>query len=150
MTVTLMPDVEYVLWVFLSAQSEVTTLVSSRIYRASLPSDPVAPAVKITRVSGDTLVGYPPVYDESRLQLDIYGGTQREANRIAETIRQVATLRLHNYRHADGEIKSCYAEPPIYQPDTEGWATSSGAPRPRYIVDLLVRSRPPSPVAITP
>lgn len=146
MTVTLMPDVDYVLWTFLAAQSEVSALVPGGIWRAAFPSDVTTPAVKLNRVSGDTLVGHPLALDQARIQVDVYGGTQRQANRIAETIRAVATTRLVNYSHADGYLQTCYASPPFYLPD-ENWPTSQGGPRPRYIVDLVITTRPPRPAA---
>lgn len=137
MPVSLMPDVEYVLYEWLSAQPEVSDLVADRIYKAALPPDVVWPAVRLTRITGDSIIPYPAVYDESRVQIDVWGEQQRQANRIAETIRSVITLRLNNYNHAEGVIKTADPQPPIYQPDVDA-TTSKGNPRPRYIVDVVI------------
>ncbi len=143
MTVTLMPDVEYVLRDFLLAQTEVTTF-TSEIHKAQLPAGVTWPAVKLTRITGSPLIETPNQYDESRVQVDVFGGPQRTANRLAETIRSVISARMLNYQHADGTITYGYSDPPIYQPDTE-LTGDQGGPRPRYIVDVTMTSRPPIP-----
>src|SRR6478609_5033007 len=102
-TVTLMPDVEYVLRDFLLAQSEVTDM-TTEIHKAQLPSGVTYPAVKLTRITGLALMESPQTFDQSRVQVDCFGGPQRTANRLAETIRQVVCQRMTNYQHVDGTI----------------------------------------------
>ena len=140
MTVTLMPDVEYVFYEFLLVQAEITALVGSRIYKASLPKDPVGPLLKMVRIGGSQLIDVPAVLDESRIQVDCYGGSQREANRLAETLRSVVTERLQFYQHADGQILRAKPDPPLYLPDAN-WNTERGGPKPRYIVDVTLTSK---------
>ncbi len=142
MTVTLMPDVEYVLRDFLLAQVEVTAF-TSEIHKAQLPAGVTWPAVKLTRIAGSALIETPQTFDSSRVQVDVFGGPQRTANRLAETIRQVIQ-RMGNYQHADGTITYAYADPPIYQPD-QSITGDQGGPKPRYIVDVTLTSRPPIP-----
>ncbi len=143
MTVTLMPDVEYVLRDFLLAQPEVTA-ITTQIHKAQLPSAVTWPAVKLTRIVGVSIIETPQQFDESRVQVDVFGGPQRTANRLAETIRAVIARGMTNYQHADGTITYGYSDPPIYQPDTT-ITGDQGGPRPRYIVDVTMTSRPPIP-----
>ncbi len=142
MTVTLMPDVEYVLRDFLLAQSEVTDM-TTQIHKAQLPAGVTWPAVKLTRITGTAIIETPQAFDQSTVQVDVFGGPQRTANRLAETIRQVLQ-RMGNYQHADGTISYAYAAPPIYQPDTT-ITGDQGGPKPRYVVDVTLTSRPPIP-----
>ena len=138
-----MPDVEYVLRDFLLAQSEVTD-ITTEIHKAQLPTGVTGTSVKLTRISGAALIETPQTFDQSRVQVDCFGGPQRTANRLAETIRQVVCQRMTNYAHADGTITYAYSDPPIYQPDTTITGTQGG-PKPRYIVDVILTSRPPIP-----
>jgi hypothetical protein len=144
MPIRLMPDVEYVLRDFLLAQAEVTA-ITSQIHKAQLPAGVTWPAVKLTRITGQALIESPQTFDESRVQVDCFGGPQRTANRLAETIRSVVNQRMGNYMHADGTISYAYSDPPIYQPDTT-ITGDQGGPKPRYIVDVTLTSRPPIPV----
>ncbi len=143
MTVTLMPDVEYVLRDFLLAQAEVTA-ITTQIHKAQLPAGVTWPAVKLTRIVGVSIIETPQQFDESRVQVDVFGGPQRTANRLAETIRSVIARGMTNYIHTDGTITYAYSDPPIYQPDTT-ITGDQGGPRPRYIVDVTLTSRPPIP-----
>ncbi len=143
MTVTLMPDVEYVLRDFLLAQAEVTA-ITTQIHKAQLPAGVTWPAVKLTRITGAAVIETPQTFDESRVQVDVFGGPQRTANRLAETIRSVIARGMTNYVHADGTISYAYSDPPIYQPD-QSITGDQGGPKPRYIVDVTMTSRPPIP-----
>src|SRR3954467_15886981 len=144
MTVNLMPDVEYVLRDFLLADADVTAM-TTEIHKAQLPAGVTYPCVKLTRIAGAAIIETPQTFDSSRVQVDVFGGPQRTANRLAETIRQVVN-GMANYAHADGTITYAYSDPPIYQPDTTTTG-DQGGPRPRYIVDVTITSRPPIPVA---
>jgi hypothetical protein len=144
MTVTLMPDVEYVLRDYLLASTDVTGF-TTEIHKAQLPPRVTWPAVKLTRIAGAAVIETPQTFDSSRVQVDCFGGPQRTANRLAETIRQVVN-QMANYQHADGTITYAYSDPPIYQPDTT-ITGDQGGPRPRYVVDVTLTSRPPIPVA---
>ena len=144
MTVTLMPDVEYVLYNYLSTNSDITALVSNRVYKAALPRDPIGPLLRLRKVSGRSAIYQPLVMDVSRIQFDCYGGSQREANRLAETVRALLDRDMNNYVHADGTIVGAVCDPPSYQEDL-GWTTDRGGPKPRYIFDCLVTSKLPSP-----
>jgi hypothetical protein len=141
-----MPDVEYVLRDFLLAQTEVTDY-TTQIHKAQFPTGVTFPAIKLTRIAGSVLIGWPAVLDESRVQVDVYGGPQRTANRLAETIRAVISDRMTNYQHADGTISYGECDPPIYQPDAD-IKTASGGAQPRYIVDVTMNSRPPIPAVV--
>jgi hypothetical protein len=145
MTVALMPDVEYVLYdYFVNVATEVAALVSGRIYKAALPPHPQGPLVQLTKIAGRNVIYNPLVLDVSRVQFDCYGGSQRDANRLAETIRSCLDRDMNNYVHADGTIVAAECYPPHYIPDPD-WPTDRGGPKPRYMFDCLVTSKLPRP-----
>lgn len=139
-----MPDVEKLLGVYLLAQSEVTSIVSTRVYKAALPKDAQGPLVRLQRVSGQSLIYNPLVLDQSRIQFDCYGGSQTEANRLAETVRALLDQDMNNYVDSTGTIVSAICSPPFYAADPD-WPTDRGGPKPRYIFDCVVTSKLPLP-----
>lgn len=135
MSVTLLPDIERILSTYLRSRSEVTALVSTRVY-TEIPKDPTFPLVRLTRVGGSPVTSTPLWVDEPLVQFDVWGGPKVLAREIAETIRSVlAEARLT--AHADASIDDVTFGAFQWLPDD----TYEPA-KPRYSFDALITVHP--------
>lgn len=135
MTATpLLVDIEKLVSAFLRGRSEVTALVSDRVY-TELPQKPTFPAVRVFRWGGAPVMSRPLHLDSASLQFDVWGGPKRTAWLIAETIRSV----MHDLPgpHADGVVSGVRFGSLAWLPDS-----SFEPARPRYMLTAEVRAHP--------
>jgi hypothetical protein len=82
-------SVEKVIYSKLSGDSDVSGLVSTRIYPVSLPQKPTYPAIVYTRISGDRLhsLGGASNLASPRFQIDCFASTYSAVKDLASKIR---------------------------------------------------------------
>jgi hypothetical protein len=136
----LLPDVEVLLSEFLRNQPEVTALVTDHVY-TEIPKAPAGedtrwPLVRLSRYGGTPVTSIPLWLDQALVQVDVFGGSKRLANRIAETCRAVLDLRLIGV-HAAGVVTGVRTSGFGYHPD----ATYTPA-KPRYLFTATVTLHP--------
>jgi hypothetical protein len=141
-TLSLIPDVEQLLWEFLRADADVTALVDPTRIVGHTPPDTGAAWVRIRRIGGIPPFERPFVLDQARVQFDVYGGTKSQAYRLAATIRAACSARLVG-AHSEGVVTGMQWLTLLYLPD-EDVETQGGGPRPRYVFDMLPYIKPPA------
>ena len=77
------------LYSYLSAQSNITSIVGDRIYPSRFPQDPVLPAVVFSNIGSSPLARQDarPILDIVRLQVDCFAENIRDAKLTANAIR---------------------------------------------------------------
>jgi hypothetical protein len=114
--ITVLPDAELSLLQYLRALSIVTDLVPAERITTALPPKPVYPHVTIKRVGG-TAVAWQRV-DSAALQLDVWGGSRKECQDIARTIR-AAILAIYGDKVDEANLVSASEEVGLqWIPDT--------------------------------
>lgn len=83
--VTVLPDAELAIIQYLRARSEVTALVPGTRITTTMPSSPTFPLVLVERIGGIASVWQR--LDEAAIQIDVFGGTRFECQRLARTVR---------------------------------------------------------------
>jgi Protein of unknown function (DUF3168) len=135
-----MPDVTKLLVNFLRAQPEVVALLTdSKNVRGELPPEPTFPAVRVTRIGSQAVVSLPHELDVVNVQVDVWGGNDRQAERLAAVIQATLTQRLApGYVDAEGEVHHVVAG--NFFSDVDDSMTPQ---RRRYVAtfDLYVRPR---------
>lgn len=133
----LLPDAEQVVSAFLRAHPRITALIGDRVYTVFPAQAGPEPLLLLQRVGGEPPFSHPLVLDIAQLQMDAYGGPKKAANVLAATARavlteledasypEVASVRFHSLRWVPDETFS--------------------PPRPRYVFDVDVAVRTPSP-----
>lgn len=130
------PDIVKLVVGFLRAQSEVTDLVPAEQIRGQVGDDPTFPLVRVTRITDTAAVESPPVLDAVTVQLDCWGGNNRQAERIAATCKAALVYRGPNYSNDEGVVTNVVTRGISNLPD-DGFAP----PRERYIAVLDVWTR---------
>lgn len=133
-------DVEQLISTFLRQQTEVTDLVSTRIF-TDLPHQRVYPLVLITRIGGGFLINHPQWLDEASIQLDVLGGTHKQAEAINATILAVMSQRMIGLHDSIGCCTGVSIESILYNPDIE-FTDGVGHARPRYTTTVNVLAHP--------
>lgn len=139
MTVAVLPDVERIVSTALRASADIITLAGDRVY-TELPKradDRSFPLVRLGRIGGGP-TGTPTHLDAALLQLDVWGGSKYQARELAATIVKVLD-ELDGYSAHGGYITGTSPGTLRYVPDETFTPT-----KPRYVVDVLVYSRPSS------
>lgn len=140
MTVAVLPDVERLVVDWLLDQNEITSLTGRSIWTV-LPKQLRFPCVLVTRQGGGGPLfdSYPLVAEETRLQVDAYADTKNEAWLIAATVQALAPRLVGD--HPEGGVRKASSDGPQWLPD-EGLGF-----KPRYLFDLLITTKLPSPAA---
>ena len=113
--INVLPDAELAVIQYLRARSEVTALVSSDRITTVLPPQPTYPHVTLMRLGGDSLAW--GNIDESAVQIDVWGGSRYQCQRIARTIR-ACILAIANDTVSEGTLVSGFEETaPQWLPD---------------------------------
>lgn len=135
-----MPDVVKMLVAFLRAQPEVVALCgASASIRGKLVKNTVYPAVRVLRITSEPINQRPFVVESVRVQLECYGGNNRQAERLAQTCRAALAERAVGYGSAEGLITKVVPAGLNDLPD-EAFTPA----RERYIaeVDIWMRAAP--------
>ncbi len=129
-------DVERLVSELLRSDPDVVALVDQRVY-TELPKRAEYPLIRFQRVGGAPLT-VPAVLDSARIQVDAYGGTKAQARTIAATARGVIEARLPGvWDSGASTVSSVRLGTLRYLPDT-----TFDPNKPRYIGEVIVRSRP--------
>lgn len=135
MTVAL-PDAELLTVVYLKAQSIVTNEVSSRVY-TELPSSPTFPLLLVSRPSQGQ-VGAESTLDVASIQIEAYAD-DKFTSRIVAAAAQAALADADGWTHTTGYITTTVPLGGIqWLPDED----FEGEPKPRYVFDTSVYTRP--------
>jgi len=142
----LLPDLELLVRNYLAASAPIIALVGvdanaeTQVYTRHPSPPPAGAYVRLVRLLSPPLRRSPLWLDAGAVQLDCYGGSQRTANRLAETVRQqldalpAATL-------AEGVIAGVDHGAFGYLPDPDQ-LTARGNARERYIVGATIYAHP--------
>ena len=142
----LLPDLELLARNYLAGDADVLALVGTdanaqpRVYTRTPADPPATPYVRLVRLPTPPVNRRPLWLDVAAIQLDCYGGTQRQANRLAETVRR-ALDDLPDAAQAEGVVTAVEHGPTGYLPDPD-LLTSSGNARERYLVNVTVFAHP--------
>lgn len=135
-------DVEQLISLYLRSRSEVTALVGESVYTA-IPVKKDFPLVAIHRPPlGSSISGVLHLV-HSVLDIDVYGGSKRFANRTAETIRAVLDapefLGVHRDENSDriGVVTGIDFGPFGWLPDSD-----FTPPQPRYQFSIDLYTHP--------
>lgn len=134
-----MVDIEALLSQFLRAQPEVTAIVADRVY-TDLPHDRVYPLVLITRIGGAHSINRPLWLDDAMVQLDVFGGTHRQAYQLMNVTFAVIGARLIG-QHAEGCVTNVTSDSIAYNPEDD-FIDERGHARPRYTASVIVTTHP--------
>lgn len=132
-----MPDAERIVSTYVRSRTEVTDLVSTRVY-TEVPrkeTDRVYPMIRISRVGGGP-VGSPLFLDRALMSFDIWGGTKHEARTIAATLAGVVD-EIGGYSAHGGYATGASPGSLRYISD-DSFETA----KPRYLLDAVVLFRP--------
>lgn len=129
MTLTLLPDAEQLLSVFLRDQPEIASIIDARVYTA-IPKQAEFPLILVRRVTGAPRLSRPLHLDQAGMQLDAYGGSKKQAHTLIETARAVIAARIEG-THELGVVTGYEFGPLSWLPDP----TDSPA-RARYVADV--------------
>jgi len=133
MAVTVLPDAEALVISYLESQSQVTALVSNRVY-GDLPTSPSFPLVAVRRIGG--LTRWPHYIDQPSLQVEAYGRNRTEASQIARVVH--AVLKDMPQQHSRGIVTDVQDSLGLtWQPDS----TYSPA-KPRYLFGVVATMHP--------
>lgn len=133
-----MPDVTKLLVAFLRDQPEVVALCGAAAsIRGSLQPSTAYPAVRVTRISDEPIVAHPFKVEAVRVQLDCWGGNNRQAERLAQAVRNVLTSRAWDHSNDEGTIIKAMPRGLSDLVDD-----SQTPPRERYVLEMEVWVRP--------
>ncbi len=133
----LAPDMTKLVVVYLRDQPEVTALLPAAQIRGRVGDAPTFPLVRVTRITDTSVRETPPLLDQVQMQLDVWGGNNRQAERIAATCRAALVWRLPGYENDEGVVTHVVARGTSDQPDD-----AFSPPRQRYIVLVDIWARP--------
>lgn len=133
-----MPDVSKMVITLLRASPAVQLLVGNGndSIRGNLQPTTQFPAVRVTRITDETMVAHPHVLESVRMQIDCWGGNNRQAERLAQTCKAVL-LDSTNYVNDEGIVTKVRSAGLSDQVDD----TFTPA-RERYILDLDITVQP--------
>lgn len=98
----LLPDSLRLVTSFLRAQTELTAVVSDRVYTV-IPAEKTWPMVRVTAFGGDTPHTRPWWIDQPIFQLDAFGGPQKQARDLANLCRSLLAERIIGV-HTEGTV----------------------------------------------
>jgi len=142
----LLPDVELIVRDHLVGFAEVAAIVGTdaagevRVFTRLPDPPPAGPFVRLRRLPSPPVRARPLWLDAAAVQLDCYGGGQRQANRLAETVR-AALDQLADGAVTEGVATGVDQGAMGYLPDPD-LLTERGGARERYIVDVTVYTHP--------
>lgn len=130
-------DIEATIVDFLKAQTELTTLVSTRVH-TDLPAAPTYPLVRVGRIGG--IGRYPAHIDRPRVQCEAFADTKASAHDVAATARALLLTRFAGV-HGSAVVTDVSEDGGlIWLPDPAG---TPGIPaRPRYLFAVAVTVHP--------
>ena len=104
----------------LSADTSITSLVSTRIYPDLLPQSPTYPAITYTEISMTPVSSFDGTnaLQNSRVRVDCWAETRAAAIELAKTARSVMTTNTADM------TASVLAETPFYEPDLDVYRES--------------------------
>lgn len=133
-----MPDVVKMMVAFLRAQPEVVALCgASASIRGRLEPNTVYPAVRITRIGDEPINEVPFIVEAVRVQFDCWGGNNRQAERLAQAVRNVVMARGINHANDEGVMTKAIPRGLSDLPDD-----SQVPARERYVLELEIWVRP--------
>jgi hypothetical protein len=133
-----MPDVVKLVVSFLRAQPEVTALLPDpNNIKGQLPTSPSFPIVRVNRVASTSVLSHPNELDQVTVQLDVWGGNDRAAERIAATAKAALAERVIGYEAGEGHVANISNISVSGLPDE-----TFDPPRRRYIVSFDLFTRP--------
>lgn len=135
----ILPNIEALTVGFLRNDPDLAALVGQRVYAGALP-DTTRPCIRVTRWGGtpqyDAWQPSPILLDNAHLQIDVWGTTNAEAGRIAETVRAILAQRYPGHQQQGLEaadiVKVAFSTLSDSPDDTYD------PPWPRYIIDLTI------------
>lgn len=131
------PDVVKLVVAFLRAQTEVTALIAAAQIRGQVGDNPTFPLVRVTRITDTGAVPEPPLLDQVQVQIDVWGGNNRQAERLAATIKAALVWRIPNHSNDEGVVTKAVTRGMSNSPDD-----AFTPPRERYIVLADLWTRP--------
>lgn len=129
-------DVERLLSGFLRGRTEVTDIVSDRVY-TELPSRATFPLVRLTLIGGRPVMSVPLWLDEAYIQIDAYGGPKVQARLLVDTIRSLLATETFRRNHDLGVVTDCQFGELRYLPDD-----TFDPPKPRFVADVSIYAHP--------
>lgn len=142
----LLPDLELVVRTYLAGVTGIAALVgvddqgTTRVYTRHPSPPPPTPYLLVRRLPSPPANRSPLWLDAGAIQLDAYGGTQRQANRLAETARN-ALDDLPAATISEGVITGVDHGAFGYLPDPDQ-LTERGNARERYVIGATVYAHP--------
>ncbi len=130
------PDIVKMVVGFLRVQAEVTALIPANQIRGQLGNRPTFPLARVTRITDVALVAVPPILDRVTVQIDVWGGNNRQAERIAATMKAALVWRGTGYVNDEGVITGVDTAGLSNIPDDD-----FDPPRQRYVLDIDVYTR---------
>lgn len=138
-TVQPIVDVEAMVSTFLREQPEVTALVGDRVY-TDLPHDRTYPLVLLTRIGGGYVISRPLWLINATIQLDTFGGTHKQAFKVAEACLSTMAARMVCQR-PEGCCTGVVVDDITYNPEID-FLDSTGHSRPRFTAVASVLAHP--------
>jgi hypothetical protein len=132
-------DVEALVVGFLQAQPEVTAIVADRVY-SDLPKTRTYPLALVQRTGGRFVTNRPQWLEEATVQIDAYGRTHKESQRLADTVLTTMGSRMRD-RYPQGCVTVVRGIEFAYNPDVDV-LDDDGYGRSRYTVSATVFVHP--------
>lgn len=127
----LLPDAELLVVNWLRARTEITALVSTRVY-TQIPAGPSFPLIRITRIGGIPEIRQH--LDVARIQVDAWGTSQYQARTVAATAQ--AALHAAVGLHATGVVSNVDDDLGLT------WSPDSETNQPRYVFGVALYIHP--------
>jgi len=138
-TFRLLPDVQQLVANFLRSQTEMTALVSDRVWTI-IPGDRTYPFLLVTQVADAPMTTRPWWGVVADLQLQAYAVTTKPAHTVVETARSLLAQRAMT-QHAEGTVSWVTFANLSFVPDA-GVLTTQGRPMPRWITTASITAHP--------
>jgi hypothetical protein len=114
----------------------LATELGDRTYTEVPKADRVFPLCRVTRVGGGA-ENVHAIMDDPLIQVDVWGGPKKTAQRVAQVLRGALADRLP-FRNDEGCLMCVLRWGGLrYLPDT-----TEDPARPRYLFDVTLRTRP--------
>lgn len=142
MTVTTLPNVER-MWVrWATSQHDVLAIIPADSILRNLAGPVTGPTVRITRLFSVPVTQVAWVAESVELQVDVWGGTQDQAEHIAQVLRTLTHSSFSGFVEDGGTVVTAEVGSLAYRPDGDS-LTEAGRHRPRYVftVSATVRTK---------
>lgn len=131
--VVVLPDAVVLVRAYLLSRTQVTALVSTRVYSQS-PATPTYPYITVQRIGGGSKERR---LDHASLQIDAWGTDEANASLVARTALG-ALLAARNYIGSTGVLGGCTEELGLsWQPDT-----TYPTPKARFVFGVAAHLHP--------